>query len=533
MAIQIHDSLTRSLRPLEPLEPGLVRMYVCGPTVYDDCHIGHLMGPVIFDAIARWLRARGFRVRFVNNITDIDDKIIRRAQATGESWRSIAERYTEQYMGFLRELSVVSITDFPRCTDHVPQMIRFIEELVATDRAYRTPDGVYFDVLRQDGYGKLSGRRVDEMIAGARVEAQDALRHPADFALWKAAKPGEPSWDGPFGPGRPGWHIECSVMASELLGPSFDVHGGGDDLKFPHHENEIAQSEAHGDPYARTWMHHGLIQYGGKKIAKSDPRMQDPDFARQFQARWLLDHHGAPALRFFLLRGHYRRPIDFEPQNLEAARTGLIRLVRQLGALADEAGETGLDAILAAPLPAAVAVHRERFCAAMDEDFGTGEAIAELFSIAHAAGRLEGAERDAALRLLRDLGRLLGLFQVGDLARLTAGGRGGAELAPVVEALLAVRRDARARKDFATGDAIRDALQGLGIAVLDGAAGSTFEVQGRPAEDLLARVLDAALALRQDARRRRDFGTADGLRDRLAAAGVKVLDSADGSVWEL
>ncbi|MBI5853278.1 MAG: cysteine--tRNA ligase, partial [Planctomycetes bacterium] len=267
MVIRIQDSLSREKRDLVPLEPGLVRMYVCGPTVYDDSHIGHLMGPVIFDTIARWIRARGYRVRFVNNITDIDDKIIQRAQRDGDDWRAVAARYTEQYFALLRELGVTTITDHPRCTDFVPQMIGFVRELIEAGRAYQTADGVYYEVGRQPGYGKLSGRRVEDMIAGARIEAVEGLRHPADFALWKAAKPGEPSWDSPFGPGRPGWHIECSVMASELLGRSFDIHGGGDDLKFPHHENEIAQSEAHGDPYARSWMHNGLVQFGGRKVA--------------------------------------------------------------------------------------------------------------------------------------------------------------------------------------------------------------------------------------------------------------------------
>jgi cysteinyl-tRNA synthetase len=306
MAIRIYDSLRRERRLLEPVEPGKVGLYACGPTVYDDCHIGHLMGPVIFDTIARWLVSRGYEVRFVNNITDIDDKIINRAIDSGEDWTAIAERYTEQYFQFLRDLSVETITDHPRCTEYVGKMISFIESLAGEDRAYETSDGVYFDVVKQQGYGKLSGRVVDDMQAGARVAASGELRHPADFALWKKAKPGEPTWDSPWGPGRPGWHIECSVMSRELLGEHFDLHGGGDDLKFPHHENEIAQSEAHGDAFSDLWMHHGLVQYGGRKIAKSDPRMSDPAFAGQFKARALIDTYGAPTLRFFLVRGPYR-----------------------------------------------------------------------------------------------------------------------------------------------------------------------------------------------------------------------------------
>ena len=244
MILRLHDTLERRQIDFVPLDPGgPVTFYTCGPTVYDDCHIGHLMGPVVFDTVARWMLARGLRVRFVNNITDIDDKIINRARETGEAWDAIAERYTQQYFGYLHDLGVETITDHPRCTEYVPQMIAFIQELMDDDIAYVADDGVYFDVHRHEGYGKLAGRKLEDMQAGARVEAQGGLRHPADFALWKGVKPGEPSWESPWGPGRPGWHIECSVMSSELLGRAFDLHGGGDDLKFPHHENEIAQSE--------------------------------------------------------------------------------------------------------------------------------------------------------------------------------------------------------------------------------------------------------------------------------------------------
>jgi cysteinyl-tRNA synthetase len=528
--IQIYDTLRRTRRPLSPRTDGLVRLYVCGPTVYDDCHIGHLMGPVIFDSISRWLRARGFAVRFVNNITDIDDKIIQRALRTKEDWRSIAVRYTEQYFQHLRDLSVVTITDHPRCTEYVPQMLRFVADLIAKDRAYVTSDGVYYDVHRQPDYGKLSGRKVEDMIAGARVEASAELRHPADFALWKAAKPGEPTWDSPFGPGRPGWHLECSVMARELLGEAFDIHGGGDDLKFPHHENEIAQSEAHGDHFADCWMHHGLVQYGGRKVAKSDPRMQDPQFAQQFKASWLIEHHGAPALRFFLLRGHYRRPIDFEPQNLEAARTGLVRLLKQLGDLLDEEREVPLGEILAAELPDVARPHREAFCAAMDDDFNTGEAIAALFALAAVgAERNDLADRRRVLEAVRDLGRCIGLFQAGDLAKLAAARPAGERVSKVANAVLALRMAARARKDFATADALRDALTGSGIVVKDGAGGATFDA---PSDESLAPLLAAVLALHDRARAGNDEALAQGIREALQRAGVTVHADGGGSRWE-
>jgi len=464
MTIHIQDSLTRTKQPLQPLRPGHVGLYLCGPTVYDDCHIGHLMGPVLFDAMARWMAARGLDVRFVINITDIDDKIIQRALRTGEPWLDITRRYTQQYFDYLEVLGVATVTDHPRCSDYVPQMVAFVEKLIAQDRAYPTSDGVYYDVGQQEHYGKLSGRNPDEMESGARIERSDELRHPADFALWKKAKPGEPTWDSPWGPGRPGWHLECSVMSTELLGDTFDLHGGGDDLKFPHHENEIAQSEACGQGYAQLWLHHGLIQYGGVKIAKSDPRMKDPEFSRQFQAAWLLETYSAPVIRFFLLRGHYRRPIDFEPRNLESTRTALRRLWRQYGDVFDQVEDRGAAEaareVLARPLPAELDAVRARFAAAMDDDFNCGEAIASLFTLA----KMDRSPEQAAL--LRDLGRVLGLFRAGEGKLLAAEADSGL-VSGLVELLLEVRQQARQRKDFEQSDRIRDGLATLGIEVLD------------------------------------------------------------------
>ncbi len=480
MAIVLHDTLTRAKRPFSPLVPGQVGMYVCGPTVYDDCHIGHLMGPVLFDTVARWFTARGHRVRFVNNITDIDDKIIARAAADGVAWQAITARYTAQYLDWLRRLHVATITDHPRCSDHIPAMIRFIEALVASGRAYLTADGVAYDVRRQDGYGKLSGRRLDEMVAGARIARSGELRHPADFALWKLAKPGEPAWDSPWGAGRPGWHIECSVMSRELLGGAFDIHGGGDDLKFPHHENEIAQSEAHGDRFACCWMHNGLVQYEGVKIGKSDQRMQDPSFRRQFQAEHLIGTYGAATVRFLLLQGHYRRPIDFAPAHLVAARTALSRLHRVLGeALAAPAAvcaADGLAALLAEPLSEGPARLRAAFCAALDDDINTGAAIAQLFPLADAA-RGDAAAR----RVLCGLGRVLGLFQPGDdrdTAAPAVPESGDQRLAQVMALVLDLRQQARANRDFATSDRIRDQLAAAGIRIKDAKDGATWELGG-------------------------------------------------------
>jgi cysteinyl-tRNA synthetase len=475
MSIQVYNTLTRQKQPLDPVIPGQVGMYLCGPTVYDDCHIGHLMGPVLFDAVARWLRARGHAVRFVNNITDIDDKIIGKARDTGEPWQAITARYSGQYFDLLARLHVTTITDHPRCTGFVPQMVAYIEDLVRAGRAYVAGDGVYYEVALQPGYGKLSGRRLDEMVADAEKEGKLAhgLRSRADFALWKLAKPGEPSWPSPWGDGRPGWHIECSVMSHHTLGATFDIHAGGEELKFPHHENEVAQGEAHGGGYARVWMHNNLVQFEGAKVSKSDPRMRDPSFRRQFQALAVIEGHGAAVVRFLLLNGHYRRPVDFAPANIGAIRTALGRLHRALGPALDAPGEPALDELLARPLPPEAARHRERFVAAMDDDFNTGAAIAELFGLAPAAAK-GGPERE----LLRDLGRLIGLFQPGDgkdtLAAPATGADDGA-LAKVMALVLELRQKARANRDFATSDLIRDRLKEAGIAVKDAKDGATWE----------------------------------------------------------
>ncbi len=472
--LTVHNTLTRQTAPFVPLQAGKVGMYLCGPTVYDDCHIGHLMGPVLFDAVARWFAVRGYAVRLVNNITDIDDKIINRAAATGEPWEVITRRYTAQYLGYLQRLNVTTVTDHPKCSDYIPQMVAYIGDLIARDRAYVAADGVYYDVQKQNGYGKLSGRKLAEMVSGARIERDASLRHPADFALWKQAKPGEPEWPSPWGDGRPGWHIECSVMSNETLGATFDIHAGGDDLKFPHHENEIAQGEAHGGGYACCWMHNGLIQYEGRKVGKSDERMKDPAFRRQFQADHLLDTYGAATVRFLLLQGHYRRPNDFAPGALTAARTALGRMHQALGALLDEPGGAALDELLARPLPEAAAALRDRFVAAMDNDFNTGEAIAALFSLVAEAKRSGATE---VLRLVRDLGRFIGLFEPGD-ARDTANGTAAGNdetLSTVMALVLEIRQKARANRDFATSDLIRDRLKTAGIVVKDAKDGATWE----------------------------------------------------------
>ncbi len=536
-SIQLYNTLSRKKEPLKPLKAGSIGMYVCGVTPYDDCHIGHLMGPVVFDAIARWLRARGLAVRFVNNITDIDDKIIDRAKRGGEPWDAISKRYTEQYFAFLKRLRIATITDHPRCTEYIPQMVAYIQDLVGRDRAYVAADGVYYDVQKQPGYGKLSGRKLDEMIAGSRIGRDVELRHPADFALWKLAKPDEPSWPSPWGAGRPGWHIECSVMSRETLGETFDIHGGGDDLKFPHHENEIAQGEAHGGDYAHCWMHNGLIQYEGVKVGKSDPRMKDPAFAGRFKAAHLLDTYGAATIRFLLLQGHYRRPSDFAEKALTAARTALGRLHAQLGESMTQPIDGSLDEaakltrIAELALPAPLAAHRDAFFTAMDDDFGTGGAIASLFSIAAEARKLDADEARAATLLVRDLGRLIGLFMPGDEKDTSAqSDAGSASLDGVMALILDLRQQARANRAFAISDRIREALAKAGIAIKDAKDGASWERAGS-AEDALAQAMALVIELRQRARTDKDFATSDHIRDALAKAGVAIADGKDGATW--
>jgi len=475
--LQVYNTLTRQKAAFVPRVAGEVGMYLCGPTVYDDCHIGHLMGPVLFDAVARWFAVRGHTVRFVNNITDIDDKIITRAITTGEPWQDITARYTAQYRDLLARLHVTTITDHPRCTDYVAQMVTYIDNLVRSGRAYVAADGVWYDVGQQPNYGKLSGRKREEMLSDASKDtATSGLRSKADFALWKLVKPGEPSWPSPWGDGRPGWHIECSVMSLHTLGADFDVHAGGEELKFPHHENEIAQGEAHGGGYARCWMHNNLVQFEGSKVSKSDPRMREPAFSLQFQAKAVVAAHGASVIRFLLLNGHYRRPVDFAPGNIGAIRTALGRLHKAIGGDLDIAGNAPLAEIEARPLSEPAAKHRSRFVAAMDDDFNTGAAIAELFGLAGLISKA-GADEAATLRLLlRDLGRLIGLFQPSDGADTTqTAGAADGTLDTVMSLVLDLRQKARANRDFATSDLIRDRLKTAGIVVKDGKDGATWE----------------------------------------------------------
>jgi cysteinyl-tRNA synthetase len=468
MSLRIYNTLSRAVEDFSPLTPGQVRMYVCGMTVYDLCHLGHARAMVAFDVVQRWLKTSGLNVIYVRNVTDIDDKIIRRALENGETIRALTDRMVDALHQDADALGIERPTHEPRATDYVPQMLSLIGRLEEKGLAYQAQSGsgqgdVNYAVRKFPGYGKLSGKSLDELRAGERVDVQDGKDDPLDFVLWKSAKPTEPAdakWDSPYGPGRPGWHIECSAMACELLGESFDIHGGGADLQFPHHENEIAQSEGatldaatgHGQPLARFWMHNGFVRVDNEKMSKS--------LGNFFTIREILAKYDAETVRFFILRAHYRSALNYSDAHLDDARASLKRLYTALNAVAP--APVTID--WAEPLAA-------RFKAAMDEDFGTPEAMAVLFELAGEVNKTGSAERAG---LLKALGACLGLLQSEPGSYLQAGA--GLDEAQI-QHLIAERAEAKKAKDFARADGIRKDLLAQGIVLKDSAQGTTWEVQ--------------------------------------------------------
>ena len=456
MSLRIHNTLSRQLDLFTPLEAGHVRMYVCGMTVYDVCHLGHARSMVAFDVVQRWLKASGYRVTYVRNVTDIDDKIIRRALENKETIAALTDRMVALLHRDADALGVQRPDHEPRATRYVPQMLSLIERLEQRGLAYRASNqDVNFAVRKFDGYGKLSGKSLDALRAGERVAVDDGKLDPLDFVLWKSAKATEPidaKWPSNFGPGRPGWHIECSAMACELLGESFDIHGGGADLQFPHHENEIAQSEgAFGKPLARYWMHNGFVTRDNEKMSKS--------LGNFFTIEDILARFDAETTRFFIVRSHYRSALNYSDAHLDDARSALKRLYTALQLVAP--ADVALD--WAEPYAA-------RFKTAMDEDFGTPEAVAVLFDLASEVNRTRSTQLAG---LLKALGGTLGLLQADPQQFLQTG-------AMLDEAAIQVRIEARntakAERDFAQADAIRKELQALGIVLKDSPQGTTWEV---------------------------------------------------------
>jgi cysteinyl-tRNA synthetase len=455
--VKIFNTMTRSKEELVPLVPGEIRMYSCGVTVYDLSHVGHARMLIVFDVISRYLRFAGYRVTFVRNFTDIEDKIIRRANQEGVPAREISGRYIAAFQEDVAALGALPPEVEPKATDNVTAMLALIEKLVAGGYAYAVDGDVYFEVRRFPAYGKLSGKNLEDLLAGARVEVDERKRDPRDFALWKSAKPGEPSWPSPWGPGRPGWHIECSAMSMRYLGESFDIHGGGEDLIFPHHECEIAQTEAvtH-KPFARIWIHNGFVNLGKEKMSKS--------LGNTLSIREVVKRHDAEALRLWILGTHYRHLLEWSEERVEEAARALARLTR----LVDDAAALG---VAPGALPAAFAGFAPRFVAAMDDDFNTPQALGVLFDFARALSehRDRGlltpearAEFAAGVGELVRLARALGLLQRG----AEAGGP-----PPAVERLIAERAAARARRDWKRSDELRAEIQRLGWAVEDTAGG--------------------------------------------------------------
>ena len=470
--LKLYNTLTRSKEAFSPLVPGEIRMYVCGMTVYDYCHIGHARMLVAFDAVQRWLRASGYRVTYVRNITDIEDKIIRRAVENGETISALTARFIDAMHEDEAALNIQRPDAEPRATEYVPQMLRMIGRLQDNGLAYRSSDGdMVYAVRRFPGYGRLSGKAIDDLRAGERVAVSGGKQDPLDFVLWKSAKPEEPEevrWDSPFGCGRPGWHIECSAMSTELLGRQFDIHGGGADLQFPHHENEIAQSDGALFPdgsgsFVRYWMHNGFVQVDDEKMSKS--------LGNFFTIRDVLQEHDGEVIRFFILRSHYRSPLNYTQESLADAREGLLRLYNALSPSFD--GPVEVAAIDWSEPRAA------RFAEAMNDDFNTVVAVAVLFELAGALNR--SRERGDEL-LLRQLGAVLGLLgQAQDEVR-RSGLRGSRALeaagaAPddaAIEAMIARRGEAKKAKRYAEADAIRGELAALGIVLEDTPAGTTW-----------------------------------------------------------
>lgn len=457
--LKIYNSIARTKQNFVPLEPGKVGLYVCGMTVYDYCHLGHARVLVVFDTVVRWFRASGYVVTYVRNITDIDDKIIKRALENNESITDLTDRFIQAMNEDSDALGVIKPSNQPRATGYVEQMIRMIQTLVDKDLAYPAQNGdVYYSVYKFPDYGKLSGKSLDDLRAGERVEIDSNKNDPLDFVLWKAAKPNEPAWDSPWGKGRPGWHIECSAMSEQLLGIHFDIHGGGQDLQFPHHENEIAQSEgAHDHPFVNYWMHNGFVRVDNEKMSKS--------LGNFFTVREILKYYQAEVVRFFILRAQYRSPLNYSDQHLKDAKQALDRLYTALKDTPSNVGEGQVDWNH---------VHAQKFKVAMDDDFNTPEAVAVLFELAsdiNKTGSIENAN------LLKVLGGFLGLLQQnpqeylqGKVAIHESQGLGEKE----IEQWIQQRIVARTEKRYADADTIRKHLLSQGIILEDSAQGTTW-----------------------------------------------------------
>ena len=461
--LKIYNTLTRKTEEFHTLEPNLVKMYVCGVTVYNDAHVGHAMSALVFDIIRRYLEYRGYTVKHVMNYTDVDDKIIQRAKQLNEDPLILSQRYIEDYTQDLASLNVLPATSYPQVSKTMPLIIKFIEVLIQKEAAYAAPNGdVYFSVISDKDYGKLSGRKLDDMQAGSRIEVEEAKDHPMDFALWKAAKPGEISWDSPWGKGRPGWHIECSAMNLAELGEQIDIHGGGNDLIFPHHENEIAQTESYtGREFARYWVHNGMLQLGGEKMSKS--------LGNIISIKEFLSQREADVMRMLVLNGSYRAPLLFNDDTLDAAQKNVERLKSALRPASASASGLAADAIAA--LASASESAKTNFTDAMDNDFNTAGAIAVLFELSKFINTARdnsatGEQLKSAQGVFRELSSVLGL-------KLEEK-QGSGDADAFINLLIEVRADVRKQKLWALSDQIRDKLKELNVTIEDSKDGTTW-----------------------------------------------------------
>jgi len=466
--LRLYNTLTRKKEDFQTLEPNQVKIYVCGPTVYSDAHIGHAMSAIVFDVVRRYLEFRGYQVRFVMNFTDVDDKIINRASLLGVDPHALAESYIVAFRKHLIDLNILPATNNPRATQTMDKIQAMILALVEKGFAYEASNGdVYFRVTRDPGYGKLSGRKIEDMQAGSRISVEEEKEHPMDFAVWKSAKPGEPSWDSPWGKGRPGWHIECSAMNLDILGEQIDIHGGGNDLVFPHHENEIAQTESYtGKPFARFWLHNGMLQMQGEKMSKSLGNLVTID---EFLSR-----HEADALRMMILNGSYRSPLSYSDEIVNAAERGLDRLRSALKPA--PAGSPGVPADERAGLDAAAEACQQAFVDAMDDDLNTSAGLAALFELVRSVNTARDAgasdsDLKSAQESLRTLSGVVGL-RLGE-KRISSG-----EADKFIALLVEIRSEMRKQKNWAMSDLIRDRLKELGVVIEDGKEGTTWQGSG-------------------------------------------------------
>jgi len=466
MALRLYNTMTRQLEEFQPLNPPQIKMYACGPTVYNYFHIGNGRTFLVYDLFRRYMEYKGYQVTFVQNLTDVDDKIINRAHEEETTPEAVAKKYSRAFHEDSIALGILPADIHPRATDHIPEIIALVEKLIANDRAYAIDGDVYYRVRSFPGYGKLSGRNIDDLQSGARIAVDERKQDPLDFALWKSAKPGEPSWDSPWGKGRPGWHIECSAMACRYLGETFDIHCGGEDLVFPHHENEIAQSEgATGKPFANYWLHVAFLKMDGEKMSKS--------LGNFVTVRNALKEYSVDAIRYFMLSSHYRSPLDFSEDSLKEANSALQRVYNCLENLKLQLESMSEQAVV-------LKDYTDRFEEAMDDDFNTSKAMSVVFDLVTnlnqkmTAKKLTDGDKEFLMngwKTLMVFGGVFGLFQT------NTAGDSEAALDGVIQLLIKMRQEARARKDFAASDSIRDQLIALGIALEDGPQGTRWRKQ--------------------------------------------------------